>query len=57
MNNITFDHKFYNDVRYSIMDEEKSLNNIKPRVEDDISKAIWKEYGKPSFKYYPLTIA
>lgn len=46
MNNITFDHKFYNDVRYSIMDEEKSLNNIKIRIEDDISKAIWKEHGK-----------
>ncbi|MCX2449966.1 hypothetical protein OQX61_01665 [Pedobacter sp. PLR] len=46
MNNIRFDHRFYNDVRYSIMDEEKSLANIKTRVEDDISKGIWKEYGK-----------
>jgi hypothetical protein len=46
MNNITFDHRFYNDVRYSIMDEEKSLNNIKTRVEDNISKTIWKEHGK-----------
>lgn len=44
---MTFDHRFYNDVRYSIMDEEKSLNNIKTRVEDDVSKAIWEEHGKP----------
>ncbi|MCX2449964.1 hypothetical protein OQX61_01655 [Pedobacter sp. PLR] len=66
MSIITFDHKFYNNVRYSIMDEEKSLANIKTRVEDDISKGIWKEYGKTTedwAKYahahhlwYPTTI-
>ena len=66
MDNITFDHRFYNDVRYSIMDEEKSLNNIKTRVEDDVSKATWKEHGKTTenwAKYahahhlwYPTTI-
>jgi hypothetical protein len=46
VNNITFDHRFYNDVRYLIMDEEKSLNNIKTRLEDDVAEAIWKEHGK-----------
>lgn len=46
MENITFDHRVYNEVMYIIMDEEDSLDYVKTCVEDDISKAVWKTHGK-----------
>ena len=66
MKNIEVTHRVYNEVLYTIMNEEDSLSYIKTVTEDDISKAIWKEHGKTTqnwAKYahahhlwYPVTI-
>jgi len=43
---IKLNHRLYNDVLYSIMDEKDSLDYIKNVSKDDVPKSIWKEHGK-----------
>lgn len=61
-----FDHRIYNELMFTIMDEEDSLEETKDLVADDITKDVWKKHGKSTSdwaKYaatnnlwYPVTI-
>lgn len=43
--NITHDYRFYNDVLYEIMDEEKSLDNLIARLKNSFTKTELKQHG------------
>jgi len=61
-----FDHRIYNSLMLSIMNEKNSLDDIKDLVAGDIKKEVWKIHGKSTSdwaKYaaannlwYPVTV-